>query len=186
MTWENTRVVGRRKFVCGFCGKAVGPDRGYRFQSKVAKYQGWRIWICPTCDKPTFFTADEQIPAPLLGNDVSDVPEEVNSLYNEARACTGARAYTAAVLACRKLLMNIAVDKGAEEGKRFVEYVQYLADNHYVPPDGEIWVDHIRTKGNEATHEIALMSVEDAEELITFVEMLLRFIYEFPGRFQGT
>jgi hypothetical protein len=54
--------------------------------------------------------------------------------------------------------------------------------NGYVPPNGKGWVDHIRKKGNEATHEILLMSKTDAEELITFVEMLLKFIYEFPSR----
>lgn len=41
-------------------------------------------------------------------------------------------------------------------------------------------MDHIRKKGNEATHEIALMTDNDARELLGFVEMLLRFIYEFP------
>ena len=60
--------------------------------------------------------------------------------------------------------------------------LMYLADNGYVPPNGRGWVDHIRKKGNEATHEIALMQQGDAEELISFVEMLLKFIYEFPAR----
>jgi hypothetical protein len=77
--------------------------------------------------------------------------------------------------------MNIAVSKGAEEGLSFVEYVDYLAAKGYVPPDGADWVDHIRKKGNEATHQIAIMKREDAEDLITFVEALLRFIFEYPG-----
>jgi hypothetical protein len=37
--------------------------------------------------------------------------------------------------------MNIAVAEGADEGKRFIEYVEYLADNGYVPPGGKGWVD---------------------------------------------
>ena len=78
--------------------------------------------------------------------------------------------------------MHIAVDKGAEEGKRFIEYVEYLSDSGYVPPDGKGWVDHIRKKGNEANHEITIMLEEDALDLITFSEMLLRFIYEFQMR----
>ncbi len=78
--------------------------------------------------------------------------------------------------------MNIAVAKSAEQGLNFSDYVQFLSDKGYVPPDGKEWVDHIRTKGNEATHEIALMTKDDAEDLITFSEMLLRFIFEFPSR----
>jgi len=76
--------------------------------------------------------------------------------------------------------MNIAVSKGAKEGLKFAEYVQYLADKGFVPPDGKAWVDHIRKKGNEATHQIAIMTKEDAQDLITFIEMLLKLIYEFP------
>ena len=43
-------------------------------------------------------------------------------------------------------------------------------------------VDHIRKKGNEANHEIKLMTQADAEELIAFTEMLLKFFYEFQNR----
>ena len=78
--------------------------------------------------------------------------------------------------------MNIAVTQGAEEGKSFFHYVQYLAENGYVPPHGKGWVDHIRKRGNEATHEIVIMNRGVAEELISFIEMLLKFIYEFPAK----
>ena len=78
--------------------------------------------------------------------------------------------------------MNIAVSQGDEPGKSFISYVEYLATNGFVPPNGKGWVDHIRRKGNEATHEIAIMGEPDAKELITFSEMLLKFIYEFPNK----
>jgi len=177
MGWYNLISLEPTGFKCGFCGMFVGADKGYQREGYY-----WYIFICPNCHKPTYFEGNEQHPASLLGNDVSNVPSDVNSLYNETRACTGAQAYTAAVLACRKLLMNVAVNKGADEGKRFIEYVEYLSDKGYVPPNGKTWVDHIRKKGNEATHEIVLMKKEDAGDLITFVEMLLKFIYEFPSK----
>ena len=63
------------------------------------------------------------------------------------------------------MLMNIAVAQGAKEGLKFIEYVNYLSDNGYTPPNGKQWVDHIRKKGNEANHEITLMGVNDAQEL---------------------
>ncbi len=78
--------------------------------------------------------------------------------------------------------MNIAVAKGATAGNTFISYVEYLSNQNYIPPDGKEWVDIIRTKGNEATHEINIFEREDAEELLLFAEMLLRFIYEFPAR----
>jgi hypothetical protein len=105
----------------------------------------------------------------------------LNALYDEARRCTAQSCFTAAVLLCRKMLMHIAVEKAAKEGLNFFEYVNFLSDKGYVPPDGKHWVDHIRKKGNEATHEIVLMNATDAQELLIFVEMLLRFVYEFPN-----
>ncbi|QEH36001.1 hypothetical protein OJF2_45590 [Aquisphaera giovannonii] len=76
--------------------------------------------------------------------------------------------------------MNIAVTEGAPSNGSFVQYVNFLDTNNYIPPKGKAWVDYIRLKGNEATHEIHPMNKEDAESLLTFVEMLLRFVYEFP------
>ena len=77
--------------------------------------------------------------------------------------------------------MNIAVEKGADAGETFAYYIQYLSDANYVPPGGKAWVDHIRKKGNEATHQIAIMVEKDARDLLLFVGQLLRFIYEFPA-----
>jgi Domain of unknown function (DUF4145) len=118
----------------------------------------------------------------MYGDDVASIPPDVDALYLEARRCIAAKCFTAAVLTARKLLMNISVFLGADEGKRFIDYVEFLASAGYVPPNGKGWVDHIRKKGNEANHEIHHMSQHDAEELIIFVEMLLRFVFEFPSR----
>jgi hypothetical protein len=78
--------------------------------------------------------------------------------------------------------MNLAVAQGATPGDTFIAYVEHIAQKGFVPPNGRAWIDHIRTKGNEANHEIVLMKPEDAEELVSFLEMLLKFIYEFPMR----
>jgi uncharacterized protein DUF4145 len=92
-----------------------------------------------------------------------------------------AEAFTPAVLACRKILMNVAVHLQAKENQSFVDYVNYLASQGYIPPNGKHWVDHIRTKSNEANHEIRLMSKDEAETLIILTEMMLKFIYELPN-----
>jgi hypothetical protein len=46
-------------------------------------------------------------------------------------------------------------------------------------------VDHIRQKGNEATHEIPSVSEADAKDLLTFMEMILKLVFEFPNRIPG-
>jgi hypothetical protein len=175
--WRQLEDIEGRTYTCGHCGKIVGPNKGYL--SEVASL---RIYICSFCNKPTYFEGDDQTPGVAYGSEVDHLPGDVAGLYREARNCMSVSSYTAAVLTCRKLLMNIAVAQGAAADQPFITYVEYLASNGYVPPHGKGWVDHIRKRGNEATHEIRLMSKTDAEELITFIEMLLKFIYEFPSR----
>jgi len=168
-----------KRYTCGHCGNIVASSLGYFTQPNMQE----QIHICPNCNKPTYFDDyGHSLPGVAFGNEVASVPSEIAVLYKEARVCTSAAAYTASVLLSRKLLMNIAVGLGAEAGKPFISYVEYLATSGYVPPNGKGWVDHIRKKGNEATHEIVIMSEHDAQELISFLEMLLKFIYEFPSK----
>ena len=80
----------------------------------------------------------------------------------------------------RKILMHIAVERGADPGKSFAYYVSYLVDNNYVPPDSRDWVDEIRENGHEANHEIREVTIEQARSVLDFVTMLLELLYEFP------
>ncbi len=77
--------------------------------------------------------------------------------------------------------MNVAVQQGAPNNLTFQAYVGHLDQKGFVPPNGKKWVDEIRQKGNEANHEVHLMTENDAQRIIRFSEMLLRFIYEMPN-----
>lgn len=181
--WEQIAGLESRSYICGHCGKPLASERGWIARDRPGGPLIAYIYVCHQCSKPTFFrSGEEQVPAVTFGRPVADIADVgIQKLYDEARKCTGAGAYTAAVLACRKLLMHIAVSKGAKAGEPFVVYVEYLAKHNYIPPDARDWVDHIRAKSNEANHEIVIMPKEDAEELVSFIEMLLRVIFEFPA-----
>jgi DNA-directed RNA polymerase subunit RPC12/RpoP len=182
MQWKNIGTIQPRGYVCSYCNHRVGSSRGFETDSFPMNF----IYICSLCGSPTYFDSRQtQFPGPAFGNAVLSLPEGVAALYSEARSCMTVNSFTAAVLTCRKLLMHIAVEKKTPEGKTFLLYVEYLADKGYVPPVGKGWVDHIRKKGNEENHEIKIMSLEDATDLITFSEMLLKFVYEFPARVQS-
>jgi len=179
--WHQIQTVPPIRYVCGHCSTTVSSQLGWLARIPGSGSVNANIRVCPECNQPTYIW-NKPIPGVSFGGPVAHLPKGVESLYDEARSCTSASAYTPAVLATRKLLMHIAVERGAKEGESFQSYVQYLADKGFVPPDGKGWVDHIRNKGNEANHEIRLMTKEDAEELLIFTEMLLKFVYEFPSR----
>ena len=183
LVWNNTAMLGSKKFVCGYCGNPLASNLGFYVKEVLSGHKLEYIYICHHCLKPTYFDMrGNQTPGVIYGNSVNDIPKLIRGIYNEARRCTSLSCYTAAVLCCRKLIMHIAVSKGAKKRDTFKSYVEFLSNKGYIPPNGKNWVDHIRKKGNEANHEIKIMNKEDAEDLIIFIEMLLKFIYEFPEK----
>ncbi|MHB0943349.1 DUF4145 domain-containing protein [Paenibacillus sp. ALE1] len=172
------------QYSCGYCGMAVASKQGY-----ASIYESVFVYFCPLCNLGTTFIGEEQFPPLFYGEKVEHVNNEsVESLYFEARVCAQFGAYTSATMACRKILMNIAVSKGAQEGNSFAYYVQYLEDNRHITSDSREWVDRIRKIGNEANHEINRKSRMDAETLIDFVGMLLKLVFEYPvkGKIKST
>lgn len=180
ITWNHIQTIPSQSYKCGYCGSPLASDKG--IQGTVNNHRAY-ICICHKCQKPTFIDVDGiQYPGATIGNKVKHIPKpEVDELFEEARSCYTISAFSSSVMCCRKLLMNIAVAEGAAEKKSFLDYVNYLNENNYIPPNGKKWVDEIRKLGNEANHKITLKTKPEAEKILLFTEMLLRFIYEMPG-----
>jgi hypothetical protein len=143
LRWINTDVakvggggpISPKSFVCGYCNNPLSgivgyhavrtDERGNNSNDILAK-----IYICHHCEEPTYFSNDgRQVPGSAFGGRVSHIPsKDVEVLYDESRDCMKVNAYTAAVMCSRKLLMNIAVSEGADEGQSFASYVRYLAN----------------------------------------------------------
>ncbi|MFF7298178.1 DUF4145 domain-containing protein [Streptomyces sp. NPDC008265] len=164
--------TAHREMVCGHCGQhAVAAVIATRPGSDT-------FWLnCPSCGGGTVISGGQQHPGPKVGGEVAGLPLEVEEAYNEARACAGINAFTATEMMCRKILMHIAVDKGAEPGKSFAFYLSYLADQGYVTPPMKGWVNVIRSHGNIAVHEIPPSDESRALGTLIFTEQLLRLVY---------
>ena len=194
MKWINSEEIPSKKYKCGYCHSPISSQKGYVQTGKSSNMgQSYErvmahIYICHECDNPTYFDYNgKQFPGNLYGNKVKHIDKpEVEKLFNEAKLTFSVGAYTATVMCCRKLLMNIAVTEGADENLNFYQYVTYLNDENYIPPKGKEWVDAIRKLGNEANHNIEFKEQNEAERILNFIEMLLRFIYELPGMMNDT
>jgi hypothetical protein len=180
--WNNAGNIPSKSYDCGFCGNRVASSIGYFATQGAATPIFEQLHICPHCGRVTSFRHNIQFPGVRPGTDVLNVPADVEKAYNEARDCMARSAYTAATMLCRKILMHVAVEEKAEKNLSFKQYVDYLVTNHYVPPKGRAWVDQIREKGNDVNHELVFASQEEAKDLIGFVEMLLKFNYEFQAK----
>ena len=176
--WVQVHKMDSHSYKCGYCGNDIASEKGYNSNNSQH-----RIYICHRCSKPTYFImATAQYPGASIGTPVKYIPNElVDTLFEEARSCYSISAYTFTVMCCRKLLMNIAVAEGAKEGDSYGNYVNYLNEKNFIPPNGKEWVNEIKKMGNTANHKIEIKTKEDAEKILLFTEMLLRFIYEMPG-----
>lgn len=120
---------------------------------------------------------DALIPPSQVFSDIPNLPPGIAELYDEGRSSFGAYAYTGCEMVCRKILMNAAVNKGAEKNKTFVYYVDHLESNGYVTPLLKEMAVTIRRNGNKATHEIDPSDRKRAEHMLKFTRRILDTIY---------
>src|SRR5438309_535624 len=116
--WNGAHNLTSRSYSCGYCGNQLASNQGYQGSAQSNLPPEWFIHICHFCWQPTYFPKNGgQYPGSPFGVKVKYIPsKEVEGLYEEARNCVTVNAFTAAAHCCRKLLMNIAVTKGAKEG----------------------------------------------------------------------
>ena len=171
--WEQLTQISSREYICYFCNKTVASSVGYKDNDCVSY-----IRICPHCNRPTYFYGGRiQVPKPLPLSPVTGVEDNVRDLFEEARKCISTESYTAVAMLCRKLLMNIAVDHGAEKNKKFQEYVEYIQAKNLVSKSAEELLTEIKDIGNDANHEISQVSKEQANQIIELTNEIINQIY---------
>jgi hypothetical protein len=168
-------------WTCGYCGKNVGSNNGWSAGIGVTEAPAGCVAICPVCGRPTFFSFLEgegvYYPVALPGKEMDGLPDDVEALYREARICIGVGAYTSAVLNMRKLLMHVAVAGGAKEGETFAYYSNYIIEHHVVPESFRRLIDQLKDRGNDANHQIILMSEQEATQLLAIIQTSIAWAY---------
>ena len=165
---------------CGHCDtKVSGAVVAYYVWGDTARNQYVVQWVqCPECALGSTLINGTSFPGSSFGPVLEGLPAEVAEAYEEARRCMMVDAHTAAELICRKVLMHVAVEKGAKEGESFADYLSHLEQQGYVTPPMKKWVDAIRKNGNESTHKLSSPSKQRAESTVMFTAELLRLTYE--------
>lgn len=192
MTFQGHKAIDRpdgntdeswHTYICGHCGTKVSGAVVAYYNARIrtggtvlSRNTKWTL--CTNCAQGSVIVSGNTYPNLAFGPTLRGLPDEIASAYTEARNCMSVHAYSAAELICRKILMYIAVEKGAEEGKKFAQYLKFLEDVGYVTPPMKDWVDLIRQHGNRSTHELELVEKDRAESTVMFTAELLRLSYE--------
>ncbi|SDJ68374.1 DUF4145 domain-containing protein [Alkalibacterium thalassium] len=187
--WKGDNYMKQNDFTCGYCNRHTSSNTGlmlYDNPGSSDQHFNHGVYVCTYCNMPTFLWRDIQVPGNKFGNPVTGVSDTVSQLYDEARKAFSVNSYTAVLLVCRKLLMHIAVELGAETDKNFLYYVNFLRDENFITAKSDKWVDAIRKYGNQATHEVNIATREEAERIIKFTEMILKTNFEYPAMMEDT
>ena len=175
--WKNTTPLASLPFICWNCNNQVASDIGY--EPRIGNYKK-RIYICPHCRAPMLLDNEsKQILIPLPGIEIKKLPENIEPIYSEIRKCMQVGCFNGAIMLMRKLIMHIAVEEGDSEGKKFIEYINYLCDEGVVPKKSKSKADSVRELGNSANHEVENRTKEEAQNCFEFIELLLKVNYEF-------
>lgn len=180
--FENIYNIASNKIKCGWCDSIVSPNRGYNVTD--GSHVLGHIYICPNCNEILLYNSNfnEIFPKSKYGNMIENLPSDIETIYEECRDCYSVGVYTSIMLLARKLLMHISVECGADKNLKFFQYVEFLDNNHYIPPKSKSLLTFIKDQGNEANHEIVTKNREDADKLLKFLTIILTFIYEFADK----
>lgn len=186
--WSSSHAAAWEPTLCPQCGAPnmvrvaallaqEGPGKG------EPEDDGLRWLRCAACGSGAVASGGEVHPAPRPFGSVEGLPEVDARIWDEARTCFGAAAYTAAVMLCRKLLFHIAVDKGLPASNArgrapgFQECVNHLESRGVITKTMLGWVDRIKDVGNDANHEVTPVTKGDAEAVGAFTQQLLTLAY---------
>jgi hypothetical protein len=166
---------------CGHCGRDVAA--AVLIMTSADANAPQTKWLrCVNCGGGLVLTPERGLlPAARPGANLEGLPGDVRRAYDEARSTASVNAWTSVEMMCRKILMHVAVDKGAKGNQTFAAYLTYLQEKGYISPVMAGWVDLIRKHGNEAVHELPEVSEQRARSTLIFTEQLLRMTYEMDA-----
>lgn len=192
--WGAVQEIPQLSYTCGFCGKHISNRHGYYAlvtydtsglpNQRGNSVQGAAayIYVCHICGGPTYFSTEaEQLPIGIGERVFVHVPPDLVAAYQQSIRCLKAGCLEACVMVARRLLMVLAWRLNADEGKKFVEYVNHLVAVGAISAPMKVWVDKIREIGNAATHEIPSVTGDDAKIVVRFVELVFDNVFEAAG-----
>ncbi|MQP33382.1 DUF4145 domain-containing protein [Rhodococcus erythropolis] len=119
--------------------------------------------------------------------DISDVPLNLSSAFQEGVRCVSVEAPHAAVAMFRNALAQIVQDKGSEAAKKkstLNDAVKQMVDDRTLHDGFKDWAEHVRKVGNAGAHQETWEAIPlvQAQELQELVSHLIESLYVQPAK----
>ena len=113
------------------------------------------------------------------------IPTSVCEVYNEARSCFRAKAYTATAIMCRKTLEAICAEHKIK-AKNLISRLESMKESGIIEKRLFDWADMLRISGNEAAHDLQTkVPLEDARDILDFTNALIEYVFTFRDKFEA-
>lgn len=112
------------------------------------------------------------------------VPNELRKIFREAAQCLSAKAFTAAVLMCRKLLDGLCTIHAIPPGN-LAKRLEALKTKGVIDERLLEWATELRMAGNAAAHDIATVdNRQDAQDVLDFTEAIADYVFTLRKKFE--
>ena len=140
---------------------------------------------CPSDPEALGFIATNRYPGEMPSNLPSDIPTPLDRYLSQAMEGIQSGHYDASGAMCRKVI-DVSTQKllGEDSSKygTIQKRIDALAVKNMLTPDLKDWAHQVRLGGNDAAHDEDPYTQDEAEELLSFVELYLTYVYSMPGR----
>jgi hypothetical protein len=182
---------------CEYCEAIVDAEVIASYEDREDKSEGmegkYSFLKCPRCRRPFILLQvddgagwDEPIrlyPPREMGISPA-IPKSISLVYEEARTCFRAKAYTATAIMCRKTLEGIAEELKIT-ARNLASALKEMKDKGIIESRLYEWADALRISGNEAAHGVGTtISPQDAKDVLEFTNALLEYVFTFQDRFE--
>lgn len=126
-------------------------------------------------------------PKPACSRCPEHTPEVLERLFLQASNALKRGDADASGAMSRKVLDNSTQQLLAEDAAKdrtINARIDALAEKGMLTSELAQWAHEIRLSGNDAVHDLDPYTIDEAGELLTFVELYLTYIYTLPGRLE--
>lgn len=169
-----------------FCGKC-NSGLMVRFKRQHGPYNS--PMHCP--GDPTnngHFAVMERHPQPRPSRAPSHLPKIIQDYFLESADNLKRAAFTSSGFMSRKVIEVSTKRQLGDEAKKYGDNrkrIDALAASGAITSDLQDWAHHVRLGGNDAVHEDDPFGKDQAEDLLSFTELYLTYVYSLPGRLRA-
>ena len=120
-------------------------------------------------------------PAPPDTGAPKHTPDPAADFFRQAAESRNAGNRDAAGMMYRKALESALKQFSTDHKLSLYDRIQDLGKGHKLTPSLVKWAHTIRLKGNDAAHDDAPFTRQDADQLHTFTDLVFRYLFTLPG-----